>query len=50
MTYSVAVMMSISAGSVRVLQTEVEGKKMAADVAGGDGEWEPSVNIISWCW
>ena len=48
MAYSSAVTMSVCAGSVHVLQIEVVGMKMAADVAWGDGKWEPLVNIFWW--
>ena len=48
MAYSYAVKMSLSGGSLHVLQMEVTGMKMAAVVAEVKGEWKPSVNNFRW--
>ena len=45
MAYTSTVTASVSGGSLHVLLMAVVGMKMAADVVGGDEEWEPSVKI-----
>ena len=39
-------MTSVASGSLHVRQMEVPGSNIADAVAGGDGEWEPSVKIL----